>query len=29
MVATKTCHGEIYELYSKLNTRFKFDAFDA
>jgi hypothetical protein len=28
VATTKVCEGEIYELYSDLNTRFKFDAFE-
>jgi hypothetical protein len=28
MATTKICQGEIYELYTDLNTRFKFDAFE-
>ncbi len=28
MVATKVYEGEIYELYTNLNTRLKFDAFE-
>jgi hypothetical protein len=28
VVAIKVCKGEIYELYSYLNMRFKFDAFE-
>jgi hypothetical protein len=29
VVATKMCQGVIYELYMDLNTKFKFDAFEA
>jgi hypothetical protein len=28
VAATKVCKGEIYELYSYMNMRFKFDAFE-
>jgi hypothetical protein len=28
MATTKVCQGEIYELYTNLNTRLKFDAFE-
>ncbi len=28
MVITKVCQREIYELYTNLNTRLKFDAFE-
>ncbi len=28
VVATKVCQGEIYELYTNLNMKFKFDVFE-